>query len=54
MIVIILTLLGATLGGFTAKKRKGRPADIAQYATAYGIFFALVGLVITIAVEKSL
>ncbi|SPF80321.1 apolipoprotein acyltransferase [Pseudoprimorskyibacter insulae] len=54
MIVIILTLLGVTVGALTAKRRKGKPLDMAQYAAGYGILFALMGLIITIAVEKSL
>lgn len=52
MIVIAGAILGAILGGFLAARRKGNKADIAQYATVYAIAFALVGLVLTIAIEK--
>ncbi|ETX30723.1 apolipoprotein acyltransferase [Roseivivax isoporae] len=54
MIVILGALLGAVIGGMTAKRRKGNRLDIAQYAAGYAILFALVGLVATIALEKTL
>lgn len=44
MIVIVVGLIGAVYGGLLAKRRKGRPADIAQYAAGYGLAFAIVGL----------
>lgn len=53
MIVIAGAILGAGIGGWTAKRRKGNRADIAQYATGYGIAFALAGLILTIVIEKS-
>ena len=52
MIVIIAAIVGAVLGGFTAKKRQGNRLDIVQYATVYAIAFALLGLIATIAIEK--
>lgn len=54
MIVILGALLGAAIGAVTAKRRKGNWADIAQYAAVYAIAFALLGLLVTIAVEKTL
>ncbi|MDU8910583.1 apolipoprotein acyltransferase [Aestuariicoccus sp. MJ-SS9] len=53
MIVIAAALLGAVIGGMTAKRRKGSTADIAQYATGYGIAFALLGLIVTIVIDKA-
>ena len=53
MIVIASALVGALLGGTTAARRKGNGWDIAQYATAYAIAFALAGLVATILIEKA-
>lgn len=53
MIVIATALLGAILGGFTAKKRGGKAADIAQYATAYAIAFAIVGMLATILIHRA-
>ena len=52
MIVIVMGLIGAFLGGTTARKRQGNRKDIAQYATGYGIAFMLVGLVITVMVAR--
>ena len=52
MIVIAAALIGALLGGFNAKRRKGNAADIAQYAAVYAILFAVIGLIITIVIEK--
>ncbi|MGY9049969.1 hypothetical protein P775_18985 [Puniceibacterium antarcticum] len=54
MIVIAAALLGALTGGFKARNRKGNAADIAQYAAGFGIFFALIGLIVTVALDKIL
>ena len=51
---LLFGLIGATIGGVTAKRRKGRAADIAQYAAAYGILFTILGLMLTIFVERVL
>lgn len=53
MIVIGLALIGAIIGGLRAKARGGKPADIAQYATAHAIAFGLVGLFATIAIHRA-
>ena len=52
MIVIAAALIGALTGGLTAARRKGNAADIAQYAAGFGICFALLGLIVTIAIDK--
>jgi hypothetical protein len=52
MIVIGGLVLGVLLGAFTAKRRGGKPADIAQYAAVYGIVFGILGLFLTILVER--
>ncbi|MCR8546984.1 apolipoprotein acyltransferase [Salipiger sp. P9] len=52
MIVIAGVLIGAILGGLTARRRKGNAADIAQFVVAYAIAFGLLGLVVTIVIEK--
>ena len=52
MIYIILGIIGALIGGVTAKRRKGAPADIAQYAVVYFIAFALVGLLLTVLLDR--
>jgi uncharacterized membrane protein len=54
VIVIVLTLIGMGIGGWNARKRGGRPADIAQYATVFGIAFCLAGIIASIALERIL
>ncbi|SMC41149.1 apolipoprotein acyltransferase [Primorskyibacter flagellatus] len=52
MIYIIFGIIGAVIGGLTAKRRKGAAADIAQYAVVYFIAFALVGLILTLLLDR--
>jgi len=54
MIVIAGVVLGAIWGGLLAKRRKGNGFDIAQYAAGYAIAFGIIGLFITIFVERAL
>ncbi len=54
MIVIAAVILGALLGASRARRRQGTGFDIAQYAVAHAIFFAIIGLFVTIIVEKLL
>ncbi|MFV0360520.1 hypothetical protein [Tropicimonas sp.] len=54
MIVILCAIFGAFLGGYRARNRGGNMADIAQYATAHAIAFALLGLFATIFIERML
>ena len=53
MIVFVAALLGAVIGGLRARRRKGRPADIAQYAFVYAVFFALAALFVTIIIQRA-
>ncbi|MDN5788457.1 hypothetical protein [Pseudorhodobacter sp.] len=52
MIVIAGFLLGAVTGAAIARKRGGKPADLAQYGAVYGIVFALIALVLTIIIGR--
>ena len=54
MIVIVGFILGALWGAFLARRRKGSRLDIAQYAAAFGIAFAIAGLLLTVIVERLL
>ncbi len=54
MFVIGGLVLGAIGGGLRAKSRGGKPADIAQYATVYAIIFGLIGLFITLYLDRML
>ncbi|MEM9871405.1 MAG: apolipoprotein acyltransferase [Pseudomonadota bacterium] len=53
MIYIPAALIGGVIGGITAKRRGGKGLDIAQYAAAYGIAFALLGLIATIILDRN-
>jgi len=53
MIVVTAALIGAILGGMTARKRGGKPADIVQYAAVYAIAFSIVGLLATILIHRA-
>ena len=48
MIVIVAAILGALIGGFTARKRNGNKLDIAQYAAGYALAFIIVGMIATV------
>ena len=52
MIIISSLLFGALLGALRARQRKGKALDIAQYAAAHSIAFGLLGLVVTIIIER--
>lgn len=54
MIVIVLGVLGALIGGFTARRRRGNRKDIAQYAAGYAMAFMIVGMVLTVIVDRML
>lgn len=54
MIVIVAALLGAAIGGMTARKRGGNKLDIAQYAAGYALAFVIVGLIATVVIDRSL
>lgn len=52
MIVIACAVIGALLGYTTAKKRDGNGLDRAQYAAGFAIAFMIVGLFLTLLVER--
>ncbi len=52
MIVIAAGLIGAIVGALKAKKRGGTRLDMAQYGAGFGIAFALLGLLATIAIDR--
>jgi len=54
MIVIAGLLTGALTGALVARRRGGVRLDMLQYAAGYGIAFMLVGLFLTIFIERSL
>ena len=54
MIVILAFLIGLFWGGWLARRRGGTRLDIAQYAVAFAIAFAIAGLLLTVVVERML
>jgi len=54
MIIAAGLILGLSVGAFTAKRRGGKGLDMLQYAAGYGIAFMLIGVVLTIILERSL
>lgn len=54
MFVIGGLILGAIAGGLTARRRGGKPADIAQWAAVWGIMFGLIGLFVTLILDRML
>jgi hypothetical protein len=52
MIIIAGAVFGISLGSYQAIKRKGKLADILQYAAAYGIAFVILGLFATVIIER--
>lgn len=54
MIVIAGLVIGAIIGAVTARRRGGRWPDAAQYAAGYGIALGLIGVFVTIFLERML
>ena len=52
MLNIIGGLLGIALGLIMARRRGGNRLDMAQYAAGFGIALGLVGLFVSIFVER--
>ena len=52
MIVIGLAIIGALIGGMTARKRRGNRKDIAQYAIGYAMAFLIVGMFLTVIIDR--
>jgi hypothetical protein len=53
MIVLAGLVLGAALGANLARKRGGNRLDMAQYGAAFAIAFMLLGLFLTIFIERA-
>ncbi|MDM7930845.1 hypothetical protein [Tabrizicola sp.] len=54
MFVIGGLVLGVIVGALTARRRGGKPADMAQYAAGFGIAFGLLGLFATLILDRLL
>ena len=54
MLPVLSGLVGAIIGALIARRRKGRLLDVAQYAGAYFLAFAIIGLLVNIMILRSL
>ncbi|GAA6175530.1 apolipoprotein acyltransferase [Sulfitobacter pacificus] len=54
MIVIGLGIIGVLWGGYTARKRGGNRKDMAQYAAGFAMAFMVVGMVLTVLLDRFL
>lgn len=52
MIILGSGALGVLLGVTSAKRRKGNRLDMAQYGAAYGIAFTILGMFLSILIER--
>lgn len=53
MIIIAGFVLGAIYGVRTARKAGGKRLDLLQYGAGFGIAFSLVGLVLTLILDRT-
>ena len=53
MIVLLGAILGTVIGATIAWRRKGRLADILQYAFVYFLIFSLAGLFVTLIIHRA-
>ncbi len=53
MIVLLGAILGTIIGATIAWRRKGRTADILQYAFVYFLIFTMAGLFITLFIHRA-
>lgn len=54
MIVLVGAVLGALIGGYTARKRGGNRLDILQYAAGYALAFVIVGMIVTVLIDRAM
>jgi len=54
MIIIAAAVIGIALGAATAGRRGGKLPDLLQYGAGYGIAFSLLGVVVTIIVQRNM
>ena len=54
MDVALVGVIGALIGVFNAKKRGGNRKDMAQYAAGYAMAFVIVGMILTVILDRVL
>jgi len=53
MITILFALSGMAVGAVTALRRGGKTLDTLHYGAGYGIAFTLLGMLVTIIVDRN-
>ena len=53
MFILVSAIVGAVVGGLTARKRNGNRLDIAQYAAGYAIAFTLASMIIAVILDRT-
>ncbi len=54
MIFLAGLIGGAAYGASRARARGGRPLDLAQYGAAYGIAFGILGIFVTVGLDRAM
>lgn len=54
MLIYVFAALGAVYGALLARRRKGKPLDVAFYAAAFCIVFTIAGLLINVVLLRIL
>ena len=54
MLVLIGLIVGAIIGAMTAKRRGGNRLDLLQYAGVFALIGGVIGLFVTVGVERML
>lgn len=54
MLVLVGLILGAIIGAMTAKRRGGNRLDLLQYGAVFALIGAVIGLFVTVGVERML
>ncbi|MDQ2095184.1 hypothetical protein [Rhodalgimonas zhirmunskyi] len=52
MIAWVAALLGVIFGIIQARRKGGKALDLAQYGAVYGIFFAVIGVIVQIVIIR--
>ncbi len=52
MVILAALVFGALMGRGVAKRRGGRGVDMAQYAAGYAIAWGIVGVFVTILIDR--
>ena len=52
MLTFAAVVIGALWGAYTARKRGGQGLDMLQYGLGYGLFFGVIGMLLSILILR--